>query len=568
MSAMDAPAARNRRRFVVRAAAGVVAFGTLSGVGTVSASAATPQALPSGCSGSSPISCHYAVSPGNYDVTVSLGSAAAAGSTAMWVEARRLMLPTTSTAAGTVATYSFTINVRQPEGQPTGEGGTGTPGLDMQFTGTAPQVSAITVKPAGSPLVAYLAGDSTVCDQPTAPYTGWGQILPSSIGPGAVIANYADSGESSGSFLSNSVLYPAIVAKLKAGDLVFIQFGHNDKTTTAADYRSHLTTMVNEARAKGGVPVLVTPPVRHLFSGNQLTPTALHVNSLGVNLPAEMRAVATSLNVPLIDLTAKSAALVTSLGPTASAALYLRASVDGVTDDTHFSQNGATQMAGLVRQGIQERNLSLVPFLRSAGSTGGNTVTVTNPGGQSGTVGKPVSGVQMQATDSAAGQALTYAAVGLPTGLSITSAGLITGTPSAAGTFTVKVTATDSTGASGSAAFTWAVSSGSTGGGTCAVSYVKNEWAGGFTANVTVTNTGTAAVNGWTLTWSFPGDQKVTNAWNGTVAQSGGAVTATGVSYNAAIAPGGNAQFGFQGTWTANDASPTAFALNGTACAS
>ena len=374
MSVMDRLAAPSSRRFAARTvAASALALGVLAGVGAIGATAATAPSLPSGCSGSSPIKCHYDVSPGNYDVTVSIGSSTAAGQTAMWVEARRLMLPTTSTAAGTVKQYSFTINVRYPEGQPTGEGGTGTPGLDMQFTGSAPQVSAISVKAASSPLVAYLAGDSTVCDQLTAPYTGWGQIFPSSFGPGAVIANYADSGESSGSFLSNSVLYPAIVAKLKTGDLVFIQFGHNDKTTTAADYRSHLTTMADEARAKGGIPVLVTPPVRHLFSGNQLTSTALHVNSVGVNLPAEMRSVATSLNVPLIDLTAKSAALVTSLGPTASAALYLQASVDGVTDNTHFSQTGATKMAGLVVQGEPDAGSlpALVGFNRREHGDGG-----------------------------------------------------------------------------------------------------------------------------------------------------------------------------------------------------
>lgn len=352
---------------VRRTAAVVLSLGTLIGTGTANAATATtasPQALPSGCSGSSTITCHYAVAPGNYDVTVSIGSSSSAGQTAMWVEARRLMLPTTTTAAGTVTQYSFTINVRQPEGQPTGQGGTGTPGLDIRFTGSAPRVSAVSVKPASQPLVAYIAGDSTVCDQPTAPYTGWGQMITTSVGPGAVIANYADSGESSGSFLSNSALFPAIVSKLKAGDLVFIQFGHNDKTTTASAYRSHLTTMVNEVRAKGGVPVLVTPMVRHLFNGTQLTSTALHVNSLGVDLPAQMRSVASTLHVPLIDLTAKSAALVTSLGPTASAALYLRASVDGVTDNTHFSQYGATKMAGLVLQGIREQHLSLVSYLR------------------------------------------------------------------------------------------------------------------------------------------------------------------------------------------------------------
>lgn len=322
------------------------------------------RGLPAGCSGTSPITCHYDVAPGNYDVSVTLGSPTSAGQTAMWVEARRLMLHTTNTAAGSTATYHFTINVRQPEGQPTGEGGTGTPGLDIHFTGSAPKVSSVTVKPAAHPLVAYLAGDSTVCDQPTAPYTGWGQILPASVGPGSVIANYADSGESSGSFLANSALFPSLLSHVRPNDLVFIQFGHNDKTTTASAYRGNLTSMVTQVRGKDGIPVLVTPPVRHLFSGNQLTSTALHINSVGVNLPAEMRAVATAQKVPLIDLTAKSKALVESLGPTASAQLYLRASVDGVTDNTHFSQTGATKMAGLVVQGIRELNLPLTAYLR------------------------------------------------------------------------------------------------------------------------------------------------------------------------------------------------------------
>jgi len=93
----------------------------------------------------------------------------------------------------------------------------------------------------------------------------------------------------------------------------------------------------------------------------------------------------------------------------------------------------------------------------------GNTVTVTNPGATSGAVGQSVSGTQIHATDSAAGQTLSFTASGLPAGLSISSSGLITGTPSAAGTYTVTVTATDSIGASGSASFTWTISG--TGGG-------------------------------------------------------------------------------------------------------
>ncbi|MEU9455240.1 putative Ig domain-containing protein [Streptomyces sp. NPDC048277] len=97
-------------------------------------------------------------------------------------------------------------------------------------------------------------------------------------------------------------------------------------------------------------------------------------------------------------------------------------------------------------------------------STGGNTVTVTNPGSQSTTTGSSVS-LQISATDSASAT-LTYSASGLPTGLSISSStGLISGTASTAGTYSTTVTATDSTGASGSASFTWTVSS--SGSGSC-----------------------------------------------------------------------------------------------------
>lgn len=98
-------------------------------------------------------------------------------------------------------------------------------------------------------------------------------------------------------------------------------------------------------------------------------------------------------------------------------------------------------------------------------TTGGNTVTVTNPGAQTGTVGTAKS-LQITASDSAAGQTLTYAATGLPAGLSISSStGLISGTPTTAGTYSSTVTVTDTTGATGSATFSWTIGGG--GGGTC-----------------------------------------------------------------------------------------------------
>jgi hypothetical protein len=101
-----------------------------------------------------------------------------------------------------------------------------------------------------------------------------------------------------------------------------------------------------------------------------------------------------------------------------------------------------------------------------AGTTTGNTVTVTSPGNQTGQLGTAAS-LQISATDSAAGQSLTYSATGLPAGLGINSnTGLISGTPTTAGTSSVTVKATDPTGASGSATFSWTVS-GTTGGGGC-----------------------------------------------------------------------------------------------------
>ncbi len=108
----------------------------------------------------------------------------------------------------------------------------------------------------------------------------------------------------------------------------------------------------------------------------------------------------------------------------------------------------------------------------SNSTSGGNTVTVTNPGNQTGTVGTAVS-LQIKATDSASGQTLTYSATGLPAGLSISSSGLISGTPTTAGTSSVTVTATDTTGASGSASFTWTISS-TTGGGCTAQQLLGN----------------------------------------------------------------------------------------------
>ncbi|QNP75382.1 cellulose binding domain-containing protein [Streptomyces roseirectus] len=106
------------------------------------------------------------------------------------------------------------------------------------------------------------------------------------------------------------------------------------------------------------------------------------------------------------------------------------------------------------------------------------------------------------------------------------------------------------------------------GGGTaCRVSYATNVWQGGFTANVTVANTGSAPVSDWRLAFALPSGQRITSAWNASVSPSSGSVTATPVTHNASIAPGGSQSFGFQGTYSGSFAAPSGFSLNGTACA-
>jgi Cellulose binding domain len=100
---------------------------------------------------------------------------------------------------------------------------------------------------------------------------------------------------------------------------------------------------------------------------------------------------------------------------------------------------------------------------------------------------------------------------------------------------------------------------------TCDVTWTANSWSSGFTADVKVTNLGTA-VTSWTLGWNFSGNQQVTSAWSATVSQSGTAVTASNAGWNGALATGASASFGFQGTYSGTNPAPTAFRFNGVAC--
>ena len=104
-------------------------------------------------------------------------------------------------------------------------------------------------------------------------------------------------------------------------------------------------------------------------------------------------------------------------------------------------------------------------------------------------------------------------------------------------------------------------------GGTCKISYtIPNQWPGGFTGNVTITNTGPTTINGWTLQFSFTAGQQLQGAWNTSATQQGAQVTAKDAGYNGSLAPGASTSFGFNASWNGSNPTPSSFTLNGAAC--
>ncbi len=103
---------------------------------------------------------------------------------------------------------------------------------------------------------------------------------------------------------------------------------------------------------------------------------------------------------------------------------------------------------------------------------------------------------------------------------------------------------------------------------TCTVSYrVSSQWTGAFNADVRITNTGTAPVNGWILRWTYASTQRISSMWNAAYVQSAASVQASNLAYNSVIgANGGSQSFGFQATWSAANPNPASFTLNGQPC--
>ena len=220
--------------------------------------------------------------------------------------------------------------------------------------------------------VIYLVGDSTMANKKEnkRPETGWGEMLGEYFENGVKIDNHAVNGRSTKSFREEGK-WQIVLDKLQKNDVVFIQFGHNDSKVKSPEryaspeqYRANLVRFVEEVRAKKATPVLLTPVVRRKFVNGKLQKTH-------GDYPKMVREVANEMNVTLIDMQQKSEKLLMEKGEAASEKLYLWLKKGensnypkGVSDNTHFSAEGAKIMASLVAESISKSDLAIKKYLK------------------------------------------------------------------------------------------------------------------------------------------------------------------------------------------------------------
>jgi len=315
---------------------------------------------------------------GNYNVTVTLGDDKVPATTTVKAELRRLMLENVQTAAGQSLTRTFTVNVRTPAIPAANGVEAGTVKLkapreteqeawawDRRLTlefnggmrGRHPAVRSIEIAPARVPTL-FLLGDSTVCDQPDEPYNSWGQMLPRFFKPGIAVANHGESGETYRDALGRRRT-DKILSAMRPGDVLIMQFGHNDQKQIKdgaggpfTTYKAEIKTHVDAVRARGGLPVIVSPMERRRFDdAGKLVPTLADYADAARQSAAE-------LQVPFIDLNAMSKTLYTALGPAGSEAAFAEPQ-PGKLDNTHHSPYGSYELAKAVVLGIQQAQLPI-----------------------------------------------------------------------------------------------------------------------------------------------------------------------------------------------------------------
>jgi lysophospholipase L1-like esterase len=307
-----------------------------------------------GVTGGRPFFFSVALPEGNYRVTATFGDPSGSTTNTVKAEARRLMLENVVTANGEIVRDSFVVNTRTanyPGGkvhlktrEQVNEALTWDEKLTLEFNGGRPVLRELEISLATNVTTVFLAGDSTVCDQPLEPWNSWGQMLPRFFNEHVAVANYAESGESIRTSLA-AHRFDKIFSLLRPGDYLFMQFGHNDmkdKATNAlAVYKSNLEKIVAKTRSLGATPVLVTSMERK---------AGVHGPTLA-GYPDAVREVARSEGVPLIDLNVASLKFYRALGNNLDLAFQ---------DGTHHNNYGSYELARCVVEGLRQNRLGLV----------------------------------------------------------------------------------------------------------------------------------------------------------------------------------------------------------------
>jgi lysophospholipase L1-like esterase len=216
----------------------------------------------------------------------------------------------------------------------------------------------IGLSPAQKPIRIVLVGDSTVNDE-----GGWGEGFRNSFGPPVEVVNLAKNGRSSKSFRDEGLWEPALGAK---PDFILIQFGHNDEpgkgpdreTDPSTTYRANMMRYIDEARAVGATPILVTSIVRRNFDAEG----KIKRDHL-IDYVAEVRKLAVEKNVALIDLYALTLAQSEELGPEESRSLGATTK-EGKLDTTHLSATGRQEIGAIAAREFVRLEPALRPYSR------------------------------------------------------------------------------------------------------------------------------------------------------------------------------------------------------------
>lgn len=319
------------------------------------------------------------VPEGNYKVTVVLGSDKGESNTTVKAESRRLMLANIKTSKGKYSTHTFAVNIRNTKIGDTDsvrikKRETGKliwdDKLTLEFNGKNPVVAKIEIEKADNIPTIFLAGNSTVVDEAEEPWCGWGQIFPRFFTSDIAIANYAESGEAANTFVA-SKRFAKLLSKMRKGDYLFIEFGHNDQKQKGegkgpyTSYKSDLKYLADKTREKGAIPVLVTSMHRRFFDDNG------KVKNTHGDYPDAVRQLAKEENITLIDLNNMSATLYEAWGVEGSKRAFVHYPAgtfpnqkEPLADNTHFNPYGGTEIARCILKGMIDNNLPVKKYIR------------------------------------------------------------------------------------------------------------------------------------------------------------------------------------------------------------